>query len=173
VVGSFPEPFVHGAGGKRSPTTLSCAPGAAAACSTISAALAAYGVPPARQLLGTGSGQDTIRVLVGPWPALRSDVAAHQLESGPRLSGVYARPDAAGDAIELLDAEGHAVRTLGAGAGLIAATRYQDQQPTWVITGTDAAGVAAAARAVTATRLRHRFALAIAPAGGSLPLPLR
>ena len=32
VVGSFPEPFVHGVGGKRLPTTLECGSGVAKAC---------------------------------------------------------------------------------------------------------------------------------------------
>ena len=35
---------------------------------------------------------------------------------------------------------GDAVRTLGAGAGLVAATSYLDQQPTWVVAGTDDVG---------------------------------
>ena len=49
---------------------------------------------------------------------------------------------------ELLDPRGERVRTLGAGSGLVAATRYLDQDPTWVVTGTDRVGVAAAAAAL-------------------------
>ena len=44
------------------------------------------------------------------------------------------------------------VRTLGPGAGLVAATRFEEQQPTWVVTGTDAAGVD---RAVALLDARH------------------
>jgi hypothetical protein len=62
-------------------------------------------------------------------------------------------------------------RTLGPGAGLIAATASQSSQPTWLVTGTDAAGVAAAARALTASRLHDHFALAVQGASDfALPL---
>ncbi len=43
---------------------------------------------------------------------------------------------------------GRVVRTLGSGGGLLAATRIEAQQPTWVVTGVDAAGVAASAAAL-------------------------
>ena len=52
------------------------------------------------------------------------------------------------------------MRTLGAGAGLIAATAGQSSVPTWMITGTDPAGVIAAAPALTA-RADDHFALAV------------
>jgi hypothetical protein len=52
-------------------------------------------------------------------------------------------------------------QTLGPGAGLIAATRDNVSAPVWLITGTDAAGVSAAASALTASRLRDHFALAV------------
>ena len=47
VVGSFPEPFLHGVGGKRLPTTIECAADATAACKRVSAELASLGVPAA------------------------------------------------------------------------------------------------------------------------------
>jgi hypothetical protein len=63
------------------------------------------------------------------------------------------------------------VRTLGTGAGLIAATRDQVSEPTWMITGTDPAGVAAAASALTPARLRDHFALAVR-GGAAMPVPV-
>src|SRR5205807_6023073 len=63
VVGSFPEPFVHGVGGKRLPTTLECASDVKSACDRVAAALRAVGVPTASQVLGTGSGTDSLAVL--------------------------------------------------------------------------------------------------------------
>ena len=63
------------------------------------------------------------------------------------------------------------MRTLGAGAGLIAATRDNVSEPTWLVTGTDAAGVAAAAAALTPARLRDHFALAV-QGGTDLPVPV-
>jgi hypothetical protein len=53
------------------------------------------------------------------------------------------------------------VRTLAADAGLIAATSDQASEPTWLVTGTDTAGVSAAAAALTSSRLRDHFALAV------------
>src|SRR5437588_11074946 len=76
VVGSFPEPFVHGAGGKRLPTTLECAQNVGAACKRAASALASAGVPAATQLLGTGSGSDSLAVVVGTWQALQGVLAA-------------------------------------------------------------------------------------------------
>ena len=63
------------------------------------------------------------------------------------------------------------VRTLGAGSGLVAATSYLDQQPTWVVAGTDDVGVAAAAAALNETRLRDHFAVAV-ESGREIPVPL-
>lgn len=172
VVGSFPEPFVHGVGGKRFPTTLECASDVGSACERAARALKAIGVPVASQLLGTGSGQDTLAVLVGTWADVKRVIAAHLLAKGPGASGVYARFAANGRTLQLLDPRGRVARVLGAGAGLVAATADHSSTPTWLITGTDADGVAAAAAAVSASRLRDHFALAVQGAS-DLPVPLR
>jgi hypothetical protein len=171
VVGQFPEPFLHGAGGKRFPVVLECAEDAKDACTQVSQRLADVGVIAGRQALGTGVGQDTVRVLVGPWRELRDDAALAQVDRGPGASGVYARFERGGAALALLDPTGAAARTLGAGAGLVAATRYLQQAPTWAVTGTDGAGVTAAARALDERTLARRFALAAGP-GGDVPVPL-
>jgi hypothetical protein len=62
-----------------------------------------------------------------------------------------------------LDARGRDARRLGAGTGLVAATTVEGEQPTWVVTGTDDAGVAAVARAFAAgeSTLANKFALAV------------
>jgi hypothetical protein len=84
---------------------------------------------------------------------------------------VYARfAGAGGSSLELLDPAGHVARTLGAGAGLVAATRDKVSEPIWFVTGTDTAGVSAAAAALTPTRLRNHFALAV-QGPSSWPLP--
>ncbi|MCL2770015.1 MAG: DUF4430 domain-containing protein [Solirubrobacterales bacterium] len=172
VVGSFPEPFLHGSEGERLPVRVECARVEAAACGTVVARMRALGVPAAIAQLGpAGEMPDTLRILVGPWSAVRAAPAAQQIEQGPRVSGVYARIPAGGDGLELLDANGRAVQTLGAGAGLIAATRYSGEEPVWVITGTDASGVERAARALDRSALHARFAVALAPSGAVLPLP--
>ncbi len=172
VVGSFPEPFVNGIGGKRYPVTIECANDVSAACKRVTAAMNAAHVPAAPQLLGTGSGPDTLGIVVGTWNEIRSQVAAELVAYGPGASGVYARFVDHGAGLALLNASGRVARTLGAGAGLIAATGDQSSVPTWMITGTDVAGVTAAARALTAQTLHNHFALAVA---GStvLPVPLQ
>jgi Domain of unknown function (DUF4430) len=172
VVGSFPEPFVHGIGGKRLPTTIECASDLDAACKRIGDELAAQHIPVGSQLLGTGSGPDTLGIVVGTWRELAPEVAAQLIAHGPGASGVYARFDAAGTGLELLDPQGHVARTLGPGAGLIAATADSSSVPTWLITGTDVAGVEAAARALTPGALHDHFALAV-DGSSRLPLPLR
>ena len=144
-----------------------------AACNRVAKALSSAGVPAASQLLGTGSGPDTLGVVVGPWRDLDSEVAASYIEHGPGASGVYARfAGTHGSVLELLNPAGQVVRRLGPGAGLIAATADNTSVPTWLITGTDAAGVAAAARALNAGALHDHFALAVT-ASEQIPLPVQ
>jgi hypothetical protein len=171
VVGSFPEPFVHGIGGKRLPTTLECASDVGPACRQVSSALEAIGVPVAVQTPGTGSGTDSLAVAVGTWADLRGEIVTELLQKGPSASGVYARFAASGRSLELLDAHGVTVRRVLSGGGLIAAIAQGSNPPTWLVTGTDPAGVRSAADALTAARLRGRFALAVS-AGADVPLPV-
>ena len=161
VVGSFPEPFLHGIDGKRLPVRIECADARGAACRQVGDRLASYEIPAARGGLQTARAPETLRVLVGPWTALRLDPAVNALEHGPRASGVYARVAPDGRTVAVLDARGQTVRTLGPGTGLVAAMKRPDDRPTWVVTGTDAAGVASAARAFEEGTLDHRFALAV------------
>jgi hypothetical protein len=172
VVGSFPEPFVHGVGGRRLPTTLECASDVGAACQRASNELTAIGVPIASQEIGTGSGTDSLAVVVGTWRDLSAATAAVLIEHGPGSSGIYAKfAGRGGRTLQLLDPHGHVAMTLGAGAGLVAATAQASTEPTWLITGTDAAGVLAAARAFTAAALRDHFAVAV-QGSRLLPVPL-
>jgi hypothetical protein len=171
VVGSFPEPFVHGTGGKRLPTTLACAKDADAACKRVAAEFHKIGIPTPTVLLGTSAGSDSLAVVVGTWRDLHGELAASLIEHGPGSSGVYARFAPSGSSLQLLNAAGHVVRTLGPGAGLIAATGQSATGTVWMITGTDAAGVSAAAAALTPARLRDHFAVAVA-GNADIPVPL-
>jgi hypothetical protein len=172
VVGSYPEPFVRGLDGKRFPTTLECAADVGTACKRASADLNAIGVPVASQLLGTGSGQDTLGLLVGTWSEVKGTLAGSLIEQGPKASGVYARFGGPGErSLELRNPAGAVVRTLSGNVGLIAATAQGTTTPTWLITGTDPAGVAAAAAAMTPARLRDHFAIAV-QGSSDLPVPL-
>jgi hypothetical protein len=171
VVGSFPEPFLNGIGGKRLPVRVECAAVQGDPCRTVTARLRALGVPAAIAAIGSGGGPSTLRVLVGIWTALDGDVAARGIERGPRVSGVYAGFSADGKTLTLLDQDGRAARMLTAGAGLLAATRQGEEAPVWVVTGTDAAGLELAARTLRQSALRSRFAIALS-AQGATPIPV-
>jgi hypothetical protein len=171
VVGSFPEPFLAGEQGRRIPVKLICEPGVARSCDEVEQRLAdggATGV--ARSTVQTGPGSGVLRVIVGRWSDVRGDPVARTLERGPAASGVFVRPDPSGARLVVLDELGNPVRTLGSGAGLVAATAQEGQQPTWLVTGTDDVGVDAAAAALQEDRLTEHFALAIS-AGHDIPLP--
>jgi hypothetical protein len=171
VVGAFPEPFVTGVDGKRLPVRLDCASTAEAPCDEVAERLDEAGVEAGRSAAAGFGGEGVLRVKVGLWSDLRRDPAVRTLEEGPRASGVYARPTAAGDEIGLLDPEGNTVRAIGAGSGLVAATQLSGEAPTWIVTGTDEVGLAAAAAALEREALEDRFAIAVED-GRPTPLPI-
>jgi hypothetical protein len=172
VVGSFPEPFKTGSDGKRFPVKMVCASGEERACDEVQTRLEDAGVKAvSRASFAQSAGEEVLRVIVGRWADVRQDAVARRLERGPDTSGVFARITPTGDTIVLLDQDGRPVRTLHAGGGLVAATSVEAQAPTWIVTGTDDVGVAAAAAALTEERLKQHFALAI-DAGRDVPLPV-
>lgn len=171
VVGSFPQPFLNGIDGKRLPVRVECAEVGGEACDEVARQLRDQGVPAGVSALGGGGGKLTLRVLVAPWSTLSREFAVRELRQGPQASGVYARFSGDGGTLALLDARGQPAQTLGAGAGLIAATRSGEEAPVWAVTGTDAAGVDAAARVFGTASLHNRFAVAVAPGGAALALP--
>lgn len=170
VVGSFPEPFLHGPAGERLPVRVECRDPGSEVCRDARAALVEHGIPASKTTLRQTTAEETLRVVVGTWPELRADGALRPLEDGPAASGVFAEVGSDGRSIALLDARGDVVRRLGRGAGLVAATRVGEQQPVWGLVGTDEAGVAAAVRAFDEQTLRGRYAVA-ADASGAIPLP--
>jgi hypothetical protein len=157
VVGSWPAPFADGYEGRDRPTVIECE-GGGGACEEVRAALEEAGAD-----LAAGSAAGAIRVLVGPWSAIRSDPAAAQIEKGPRASGVYAEFAARGGGYGLraFDENGDPGPWLGPGAGLVAATRRFEEPPVWVVSGATGAGVRAAAGLLSAAKLRDHYAVAI------------
>ncbi len=171
VVGSFPEPFLHGIEGKRLPVRVECSTVAGYACRTVAARLRAVGVPAAVGAIEGARAPVALRGLDAPWASIAREPSTRSLESGPRASGVFARFSADGGALALLEGDGQTARTLRAGAGLIAATRRGEDPPVWLVTGTDGQGVELAARAFDQPTLQDRFAVALSP-GGATPLPV-
>lgn len=172
VVGTFPEPFLHGFDGKRWPVRVECTEPRGQACRMVRDALVRYDLPAATTALRSSYNPETARIAVGRWSEIREDPAAGLLEMGVGISGIFARPQRDGRSIQLLDARGQVTRTLGPGGGLIVASRYRDEPPSWAVTGTDDAGVLRAAGALDETTLRRRFAVAI-DGGNVLSLPIR
>jgi Domain of unknown function (DUF4430) len=169
VVGSFPEPFVQAAEDERDPVRVECA-GGAPACERVGDRLAEAGVEAGSEAFPGGG--DAIRVLVGTWDELRTDQTAALIEDGPSRSGVFADFSRTGDAwrLEALDERGRPVRGVDS-SGLVAALRPGEDNPVWVVTGTDAGGLEAAADALTPEELVDRYAVA-ATAEGSISLPV-
>jgi hypothetical protein len=172
VVGSYPEPFLDGLGGKRLPVRIECSPADAPGCKRVSDLLGTAGVIAARGGLAASFTQETLRILVGLWPAIHEDPAVKQIERGPQTSGVFARMAPDGRSLALLDGSGHVARQLGPGTGLIAATSLQHGKPVWVVTGTDTRGLTDAAASLESGVLRNRFAL-VTDQGRPLSAPVR
>ena len=167
VVGSWPEPFAQvSAGAERLPVRIVCS-AREVPCDEAAERLADEGVEasvePARQeRAGT---DEAIRVLVGTWSELERDPVASQLAGGPEASGVFAsfegngggRPDLVGYGVN-----GDEAVRFGPGAGLVAALRDGEDPPTWIVAGTDEAGVEAAVELLGAGPLADRYAVAVA-----------
>jgi len=194
VVGSWPAPFSDGIGGKRYPVAVECMEPLRGSlrtdgdrkeprnCEMTREALEREGVK-----VTSGSSDDAIRVLIGPWARVKRDPAAALLEAGPAESGVFADfqpgvrpwdgnagPRTNADAVyELLalDEAGRVGRDLGPGAGLVAATSRYGGLPVWVVTGGTDAAVRVAAEALDSEHLRDHYAVAIED-GKATPLPL-
>ncbi|MBM3668305.1 MAG: DUF4430 domain-containing protein [Actinobacteria bacterium] len=176
VVGSWPQPFTGGFEGRDWSTGVYCG-GARGACAAVNDALEDEGV---RTGADPGPSDDAegedgeIRVLVGPWQAISDDPVAALLAGGPRRSGVFATFSGVEPSVglTLLDERGRVAEVLTAGAGLVAALRPGEGPPTWVVTGTDDRGVAAALD-LLGDPLRDRFAAAIVENQGHVGVPVR
>jgi hypothetical protein len=112
-------------------------------------------------------------VEVGTWNALRHDPTAALLGKAPDQSGVFAHfVGAKRPLLELLNQQGQPAGSIGKGGGLIAALRTGDGPPTWVVTGTDDKGVAAAA-GLLGDALRNHYAVATQPGAGAIGVPVQ
>ena len=98
---------------------------------------------------------------------------ARLLAGGPQRSGVFATFSGVEPSVglTLLDPKGRVADVLTGGAGLVAALRPDEGAPTWVVTGTDDRGVAAALD-LLGEPLRDRFAVAIVENQGYVGVPV-
>jgi hypothetical protein len=181
VVGSWPEPFLHGsdpgdADGDHWGAGVFCG-GARSQCALVNQRLEQEGIATGDEpgAADDSAASDEIRVLVGPWDTINRDPVARLLAGGPQRSGVFATFSGMEPSIglTLLDERGRVAETLTAGAGLVAALRPSEDPPTWVVTGTDAVGVGAAVELLGTEGLRDRFAAAAVSNEGSVGVPVR
>jgi Domain of unknown function (DUF4430) len=168
VVGSWPEPFAHGFQGERYTAHISCE-GSTAPCNVVGQRLKAAGVTAPSQ----GDSAGTATIVVGPWNIVRKDRVPGILSEGPDRTGVFARfIGAKKPLLELLNQQGQIAGSIGKGGGLVAALRPNDGPPEWVVTGTDARGVAAAAN-LLGDALRNHYAVATQPGAGAIGAPVQ
>ncbi len=171
VVGSWPEPFLHGYGGERYDVVVEClAP--ADSCDSVVESLRGEGVEARLEAVDAPvEHPDQLRVLVGEWDRLRSDPAARTIEADPGTSGVFAEMARCGDGwgLSLLADDAKPRRNLSE-AGLVAAVQAGDDKPTWLVTATDAASLPDGVALLDADSLRDRYAVA-ASGGEELPIP--
>ncbi len=171
TVGAFPEPFLHGADGRRFPTRVECEDASSRACEEVKDKLDRAGVPATGASLGASGTQQVARVVVATWARARELPTVRALEGEPSESGVFARFRDGGRKVELLDQRGEVAATGGPDTGIVAARRPSDTEIVWVVTGGDRRGLDAAVKAFDADTLRDAFAVAATPEGPKhLPL---
>jgi Domain of unknown function (DUF4430) len=174
VVGAFPEPFEHGFEGKTYTTRIDCL-GEVDPCKQVQSALEHEGVKAGVFEAEHAPGYDaeagpTLRILVGPWDQVGDDPAAALIEGGPAQSGVFARFQGGAGHEALVGLSDHGTPSagpFGPDAGLVAAVRFEDRPPTWVVTAAGPQGVRAAAAAFSAGRLHYHYAVIAQGSGAS------
>ncbi len=171
VVGAFPEPFLHGRWGQRLPTTVACGSVWRAPAAAWPPRCRARACPAASQLLGgwlRARTRSPSRSRHGASCAGRSWRPCSQ--RGPATSGVYARLCRRWLA-RATRFERRRKRALHwPPRGLIAAIAQGPAAPTWLVLGTDAKSLLAAADALRGHSTEGRFALALS-GGHYLPMP--
>ena len=172
VVGSWPAPLAGREGGEQPAVIVECMT-QEATCDDAVDRMRDAGIDPEVETVDSPAEHpDDLRVLIGPWERLRDDPAASQLESGPSTSGVYARLEPCGSdwALSILgsDAEPSVGSSTG---GFVAAVREREQEPTWIVAGTDEDSVADAVALLDADALRDRYAVASIDGGEPQSIP--
>jgi hypothetical protein len=164
IVGAFPQPFQSGEAGQRLPTRVECQDANAKECNDVVNALSAQDVVATQAVLGSSTGEKSLRVVVAPWNVARETIIGRELQRGPASSGVFADFSRSG-ALTLLDGTGKVAQEAPPGSGLVAALEQQGGGVVWLVTGSDDAGVERAAKALDPDVLRNAFAVAVTPSG--------
>lgn len=155
IVGAYPRPL------KSEGVRLLCAPATGAPCKLVRKALTANGI--------TENANSSVRMVVGSWNDINGLDGVPDLTDST-TSGGFAEFSPGGQELRLIAADGNEAQVLRRGAGLLAAYAPNAKDVTWLVTGTDTAGVKQATRLLARPELlQHRFAFAT---GGADPIPL-
>ncbi|ATW27578.1 DUF4430 domain-containing protein [Candidatus Formimonas warabiya] len=144
VIGSYPEPFLHGYGGKAGGTTVLCAPEKEELGEKVKKALEAQGV---KTVKVSGLEEEKIKkrtgplVVLGEWQELNGVKWLEDFNKAYRKTGTGVHFTDQG--LELVKYNGAADRTLSGSGGVIVATGsgLGDEMPLWLIGGTDEKGL--------------------------------
>jgi hypothetical protein len=179
-VGAFPRPFDHMVSGGRPRVRITCVAGRSA-CSRVRTKVVEAGVQPigkrrsqprsTAQIRRIRSREVRIRrvgMVVGTWSSIRRLPVLRAVEEDPFKAGVFADFDRTGKRVRVLGWDGRAVRTMGPGTGVLAMFRSSLHDVTWLVTGTDRAGVASAAAALGSPGLRRWFGAVTRAGGGAV-----
>ena len=152
VIGSYPAPLAGGYRGTEWTVSLTCRTDATT-CGLVSDEMADDGIE-----FGEGDGDDRVEVVVGEWNRISTEHP--ELSRPPSRSGVFARFAGPRGGLLLLDSAGEPVVEEDRGVGLIASVGGSGKPPTWFVTGTDRAGVRAAAALLEPDRLARSYSVA-------------
>ena len=161
VVGSFPEPFLHGFDGKRLPVRIECSPpDAPGATRSSDAARRGRRRRRARRPARRASPRRRCAILVGLWPAIRDDPRPSRSSRGPQPAAstrAWPRDGRRSRSSTRRATRADARRRAPASSPPRA---LEHGQPIWVVTGTDAGGARGRRRGADETGVLHnRFAL--------------
>ena len=163
VVGSYPAPLAGGYRGEEWSVSLACR-SSGSTCDLVRSELEDDGIE-----VAPGRGREEgIEVVVGEWGRIAGRIP--ELGGPPSRSGVFARFAGPEGGLQLLDPVGAVVIEEERRAGLVASVGGSGEPPTWVVGGTDPAGVRAAATLLDPERLARSYAVA-AVDGEAVRLP--
>jgi hypothetical protein len=179
TVGHFPQPFTGALAGRYPRVSLSCASRRKHACQAVHDALDEMSVDvsgrPRRQPRETAQHRlaqvlqtaiHRVDVEVGPWSDIRDRPSLRRVVATPYEMGVFF--SAKGDgSLHAINWDGRRAYVFGRGTGILAMFRSSMHRITWLVTGTDWAGVERAALHLPHASPQGAFSVVFTPDGVS------
>lgn len=177
VIGCYPEPFTHGYRGRVGATTIMSSTENVKLANAIDKALKAKGVS-SINIVGMNNNllekRTNPTIVIGTWSELRNLAWLDKFNNAYRKTGTSIH--FTDSSLELLDFGGNSARTINGSAGIIVAagSGLGDENPLWIIGGTDQAGVQQAVELLAQNpgRISGLYSAAVS-AGEIIRLPLQ